>query len=143
MRTDIVIGLISNIREKSAHFINDQLKNKNANDLINSYGTILSILYDNNGKISLNLIGKLTGKKKSTLTDMIKKLVTLGYIIREKSEIDKRSIEISLTKKGWDFQPIFKEISYNLLEKAYSGFSQEEKELLITLLQRVRKNFKE
>ena len=105
MRTDIVIGLISNIREKSAHFINDQLKNKNANDLINSYGTILSILYDNNGKISLNLIGKLTGKKKSTLTDMIKKLVTLGYIIREKSEIDKRSIEISLTKKGWDFQP--------------------------------------
>lgn len=143
MRTDIVIGLISNIREKSAHFINDQLKNKNANDLINSYGTILSILYDNNGKISLNLIGKLTGKKKSTLTDMIKKLVTLGYIIREKSEIDKRSIEISLTKKGWDFQPVFKEISFNLLEKAYNGFSQEEKEILIMLLQRVRKNFKE
>lgn len=142
MRTDIVIGLISNIREKSAHFINDQLKEKNAEELINSYGTILSILYDNNGKITMNLIGKLTGKKKSTLTDMIKKLVKLDYISREKSPIDGRSIEISLTKKGWDFQPTFKEISYTLLEKAYKDFSQEEKETLIYLLQKIRKNFK-
>lgn len=142
MRTDIVIGLISNIREKSAHFINDQLKERDTEELINSYGTILSILYDNNGRITMNNIGKLTGKKKSTLTDMIKKLVTLGYINRDKCPEDARSIEISLTDKGWAFQPTFKEISTNLLEKAYYGFTEEEKELLVSLLVKIKKNFK-
>lgn len=141
MKTVKVVGLISNIREKSAQFINNQLREKGVEGLINSHGTILSILYDYDGKITMNEIGKIIGKKKSTLTDLIKKLVELGYITREKSEKDSRVVEITLTKKGWQFKSLFEEISENLLEKTYKDFTEGEKETLMLLLNKIRKNY--
>lgn len=141
MKTVKVVGLISSIREKSAQYINSQLREKEIEGLINSHGTILSILYDNNGKITMNEIGKIVGKKKSTLTDLIRKLVELGYITRGKSEKDSRVVEITLTEKGWEFKSLFEEISNNLLKKTYKDFTEEEKEILIFLLDKIRKNY--
>ena len=143
MKTVKVVGLISSIREKSAQYINSQLREKEIEGLINSHGTILSILYDYDGKITMNEIGKIIGKKKSTLTDLIRKLVELGYITREKSEKDSRAVGINLTEKGWKFKPLFEEISNNLLEKTYKNFSEEEKETLMRLLNKIRKNYQE
>lgn len=141
MKTVKVVGLISNIREKSAQFINSQLREKEVEGLINSHGTVLSILYDNDGKTTMSEIGKIIGKKKSTLTDLIKKLAELGYVTREKSEKDSRAVEITLTEKGWEFKSLFEEISNNLLEKTYKDFSEEEKETLMFLLNKIRKNY--
>ena len=143
MRTDIVIGIISNIREKSAQFINGELKEREITGLINSHGTILSALYDNDGMMTMNGIAKFTGKRKSTITDMVKKLEKLDYIDRQKSKKDARVIEVTLTKKGWDFKEIFKGISGELLGKTYSGFTEEEKQVLMGLLLKIRKNFKD
>jgi len=143
MRTDVVIGVISNIREKSAQFINGELKKKGVEGLINSHGTVLSAMYDNDGKMTMNGIAKFVGKRKSTITDMVKKLEKLGYVSREKSREDARVIEVTLTEKGWEFRETFKEISGELLEKTYTGFTDEEKEVLMGLLFKIRKNFKE
>jgi MarR family transcriptional regulator, organic hydroperoxide resistance regulator len=143
MRTDIVIGIISNIREKSAQFINGELKTRDITGLINSHGTILSAMYDNDGKMTMNGIAKFIGKRKSTVTDMVKKLEKLGYISRQKSKIDARVIEVTLTEKGWVFKDTFKKISAELLEKTYAGFTEEEKEVLMGLLLKIRKNFKD
>lgn len=142
MRTDIVIGVISNIREKSAQFINEELRERNIEGLINSYGTVLSAMYDNDGKMTMNEIAKFVGKRKSTITDMVRKLERLGYVSRKKSEHDARVIEVSLTKMGWEFRATFKEVSKKLLEKTYEGFTEEEKEVLMKLLFKIRKNFK-
>ncbi len=143
MRTDVVIGIISNIREKSARYINTELKNREIEGLINTHGTLLSTMYDNDGKMTMNGIAKYIGKRKSTVTDLVKKLEKLGYIERNKSKIDARVIEVTLTEKGWDFKTTFKEISSGLLEKTYEDFSEEEKEQLINLLLKIRKNFKD
>ena len=83
MKTVEIIGLISNIREKSAQFINNQMREKGIEGLINSHGTILSILYEHEGQITMKEIGKIIGKKKSTLTDLIKKhVISIGQICR-------------------------------------------------------------
>ena len=141
IRTDVVIGVISNIREKSAQFINEELKNQGVEGLINSHGTVLSAMYDNDGKMTMNGIAKFVGKRKSTITDMVKKLEKLGYVSREKSREDARVIEVSLTEKGWEFRETFKKVSKKLLDKTYEGFSKEEKEVLMGLLFKIRKNF--
>jgi len=143
MRTDIVIGLISNLREKSAQFINEELKKREVSGLINSHGTILSAMYDNDGMMTMNEITKFIGKRKSTVTDIVKKLEKLDYISRQKSAKDARVIEVTLTKKGLDFKETFKEISTELLEKTYTNFTEEEKEILMRLLLKIRKNFME
>ncbi len=141
IRTDIVIGIISNIREKSAQFINEELRNLEVEGLINSHGTILSAMYDNDGKMTMNGIAKFVGKRKSTITDMVKKLEKLGYVAREKSKKDARVIEVTLTEKGWSFKATFKKVSGKLLEKTYEGFTEEEKQELMRLLLKIRKNF--
>lgn len=143
MRTDIVIGIISNIREKSAQFINEELKEREIHGIINSHGTILSAMYDNDGVMTMNGIAKFIGKRKSTVTDMVKKLEKLGYISRQKSKKDARVIEVTLTEKGWIFRETFKKVSSKLLEKTYTNFTEEEKETLMKLLLKIRKNFKE
>ncbi len=143
MRTDVVIGVISNIREKSAQFINKELKDRGVEGLINSHGTVLSAMYDNDGKMTMNGIARFVGKRKSTITDMVRKLEKLGYVSREKSREDARVIEVSLTEKGWEFKETFKEISRELLDKTYAGFTEEEKEVLMGLLFKIRKNFRE
>lgn len=143
MRTDVVIGVISNIREKSAQFINKELKDRGVKGLINSHGTVLSAMYDNDGKMTMNGIARFVGKRKSTITDMVKKLEKLGYVSREKSKEDARVIEVSLTEQGWEFRDTFKEISRELLDKTYTGFTEEEKEVLMGLLFKIRKNFRE
>ncbi len=143
MRTDVVIGVISNIREKSAQFINKELKDRGVEGLINSHGTVLSAMYDNDGKMTMNGIARFVGKRKSTITDMVRKLEKLGYVSREKSREDARVIEVTLTEKGWEFRDTFKEISRELLDKTYGGFTEEEKEVLMGLLFKIRKNFRE
>lgn len=143
MRTDVVIGVISNIREKSAQFINKELKDRGVEGLINSHGTVLSAMYDNDGKMTMNGIARFVGKRKSTITDMVKKLEKLGYVSREKSREDARVIEVTLTEQGWEFRDTFKEISRELLDKTYTGFTEEEKEALMGLLFKIRKNFRE
>lgn len=143
IRTDVVIGVISNIREKSAQFINEELRSREVEGLINSHGTVLSAMYDNDGKMTMNGIARFVGKRKSTITDMVKKLEKLGYVKRTKSKEDARVIEVTLTEQGWEFRATFKEVSAKLLEKTYAGFTEEEKEVLMGLLLKIRRNFKE
>ena len=51
-------------------------------------------------KSNLKDIGKTLLLDPSTLTPLIKKLETKGYITREKSTIDERNLEITITDKG-------------------------------------------
>lgn len=139
--TKTIIGLISTINEKSSQYINGELRRKEIKNIINSHGTIFSLLYGNKGRITINEIVHKTGKRKSTITDMVKKLEKLEYVSKEKNKTDARVTEIILTDSGWKFKETFKEISNNLLDKTYSNFTEEEKDLLIKLLLKVNKNF--
>ncbi|MBR3898117.1 MAG: MarR family transcriptional regulator [Bacilli bacterium] len=52
------------------------------------------------GKGNVREIGKAILLDSSTLTPLLKKLESKGYIIRERSLVDERNLEVSLTKKG-------------------------------------------
>ncbi|ADO82438.1 MarR family winged helix-turn-helix transcriptional regulator [Ilyobacter polytropus] len=143
IRTDIVIGLVANIREKSAQFINGELKRLGVEGINSSHGTILSALYDNDGQMTMNEIAKYIARRKSSVTDMVKKLEKLGYVERKQDELDARVINVTLSPKGIEFRKTFLKISKALLEKAYDGFEEEEKEILVKYLGKVRKNFQD
>lgn len=54
----------------------------------------------NNGKLKLSDLHKILSVEKSTTTRLVDPLVRQGLIKRERSEIDSRVIELSLTKEG-------------------------------------------
>lgn len=143
MNDKYIIYFISKTKKKMSEFIERKLKEKNLNDLVPSYGNILTVLYDNGGRLNMKEIGVLLGKDKSTITALINKLIKLDYVMKEKSKVDKRVTYIVLTKKAMEIEDKFNEISKSVNQTAYKDFSDEEKEIFLRLLKKLNTNFSE
>lgn len=143
MNDKYIIYFISKTKKKMSEFIERKLKEKNLNDLVPSYGNILTVLYDNGGRLNMKEIGALLGKDKSTITALINKLIKLDYVIKEKSKTDKRVTYIVLTKKAREIEDKFNEISKSVNQTAYKDFTDEEKEIFLRLLKKLNTNFSE
>ncbi|WP_020613782.1 MarR family winged helix-turn-helix transcriptional regulator [Sediminispirochaeta bajacaliforniensis] len=67
-------------------------------------------------------------------TRVMKNLENKGYIIREKSQIDKRSYNIRLTKKGIEIQPIILKVLKNWTDIIGEGMNDAERDSIIQKL---------
>lgn len=139
MVNNSVIALIAQIREKANRLIIQELAKDGVRNIATSHGNILNDLFEYK-ELSMNQLSMGIDKTKSTVTVLVDKLVLLGYVVKKKSSIDSRVTLVRLTKKGENFKPIFQRISKKLLLEAYKGFSEKEKEVLISLLSRMGKN---
>lgn len=123
-------------------FIEKQLKEEELFELVPSHGNILTVLYENNGKINMKDIAKKINKDKSTVTALVNKLINLGYIEKQKSEEDKRVTYIKVTKKAEDIYEKYSRICDNVKSAAYSDFTDEEKDEFLRLLKKLGDNIK-
>ena len=131
-----MLSLVSKIYEKGNRFIIEELKNNGAEGLVPSHGDILVCLYKN-GKMTMKDIANCIHRTKPTVTVLVDKLEKLGYLKREASEKDNRSIDIVLTQKGKDFRPIFEKISNDLNKMLNKNLLENEVKLLEELLQKM------
>lgn len=141
MKDKYIVYFISKTRKKMIRFIEKKLKEKGLDDIVPSYGNILTVLYDNGGKLNMKEIGSLIGKDKSTVTALVNRLSELGYVKKEKSKEDKRVTYVKITEKGKKLEDKFNEISKEVYSTAYKDFSNEEKELFLKLLKKLNNNF--
>lgn len=89
------------------------------------------------------LMGELSSainRDKSTATALVKKLEKLGFVKTEKSAEDSRKKIITLTEKGKKYNETTAELSKELLTKAFKGFSDDEKNSLLSLLCKLSEN---
>jgi MarR family transcriptional regulator, organic hydroperoxide resistance regulator len=140
-RKNTVIALISSLRERYNRFLEKELKANGIEGLVGSHGSILGCLYKNDGRMKALEISKLIGRSKSTVTGLVYKLEALGYVEKVTCCMDGRCTYVVLTAKGLAVQKDFEKISRKLIQKAYKGFSEEEKEALLNGLEKMRKNF--
>ena len=77
---------------------------------------------------------------KATTTRAIKKLVDLGYVRREKDQIDNRAYKIFVTQKAKEIAPEIVEIRRLWTEILSYGFTEQEKETALNLLKRMSNN---
>lgn len=143
MNDKYIVYFISRTKANMIKFIENKLKENNLNDLIPTHGNILTALYESDTKLTMKEISKRIGKDKSTVTSLVNKLITLGYIQKEQSTKDKRVTYISLTDKAIDIEDRFNFISSKVKETAYNNFTEEEKEEFLRLLRKLSSNFKE
>jgi DNA-binding MarR family transcriptional regulator len=141
MNDKYIIYFISKTKKKMTGFIEKALKEKGLDDLVPSYGNILTVLYNNNGRLSMNKIGKIIGKDKSTITALVNKLLVLGYVKKEKCIEDRRVTYIILTPKGTSIEGKVNDISEKVNLIAYKNFSKEEKDIFLELLKKMNSNF--
>jgi DNA-binding MarR family transcriptional regulator len=93
----------------------------------------------------VNLAAEKDGSNQKHLSDMIiiddalttrimKNLEDKGYVIREKSQSDRRSYNIRLTEKGIDIQPIILKALKDWTDIISEGMDEEEKDFVIQKL---------
>lgn len=142
MNDKYIIYFISRTKANMIKFIENKLKENKLTELIPTHGNILTALYESDKKLTMKEIAKKIGKDKSTVTSLVNKLISLGYVQKEKSSTDKRVTYISLTSKARDIEDTFNFISSQVRETAYKDFTPQEKEEFLRLLKKLGSNFK-
>ncbi len=140
MNANDIISLISKIREKVNRGLISEMERHGIGGIVTSHGDILHAL-NHRPKMTMAEIASKIGRDKSTVTALVDKLVRLGYVTKERDTLDTRIIYVTLTPKGYELQPVFEEISKEVLDIFYSGISEKEKEELFRILNKIYQNF--
>ena len=134
------ISLLSHIHSKSAEFLQKKLTMCGFTNFASSHGNILFQL-SRVESMKMHELSKIINRDKSTTTVLVRKLEKEGFVETVPSAEDKRIKIISLTEKGKQYNQITKEISKELLQCFYKGFSEEEKIHFASMLERISGNF--
>ncbi len=119
---------------------------KRANELLKPYGLtdaytyFLMALYQQDGLTQAEMY-KQIGIEQPTAVRTLDRMERDGLIIRTPSATDRRAMEIKLTEKGRNCQPIIEQCAFELNEWALSGFKEEEKLSMKQLLKKLNDNF--
>ena len=109
-------------------------------DLTYTQYIVLMVLWEKD-HISVKEIGERIYLDSGTLTPLLNKLISKGYIEKTKSPVDERGLIISLTEKGRELKENAKEIPPLIARKV--KLSQEEAKTLYTLLYKLLEGFKD
>ena len=134
------ISLLSNIHSITADFLTEKMKERGYPDFASSHGNILFQLSVNK-KMTMGELTEKINRDKSTTTVLVRKLEAEGFITGEPDPVDKRSRIIFLTEKGKQFNKTARELSKELLDTFYKGFSEKEKEDFFQTLLKIKSNF--
>ena len=104
------------------------------------YGTnpirysIMDTLIANGGEMTPSKISKTMFRAKHTITSMVKILERRGYVRREPSTKDHRSVKIIITEKGWKATTKVKPVADEIVGNILSCYEEEQiDELMIHL----------
>ena len=142
MNINSSISLLSGIHTITADFLTEKLKQRGFPDFASSHGNILFQLSVNE-EMTMGELAEKINRDKSTTTVLVRKLESDGFITGRADPADKRSRIIFLTDKGKQFNSTAMELSRELLETFYRGFTEEEKNIFLKLLLKIQKNFRE
>ncbi len=140
VKTNHLVSLISNIRDKANRVIISELEKNSIYNLAPSHGNILQLLFYSNEPLTMQDIAIKINRDKSTVTSLVNKLVQLGYVEKQKDQEDSRKTIIVLTQKGWELEHIFKDISKKLIDRVYTNISIQEQKEVINVLEKIEKN---
>ena len=138
---DTSIAKVSQIHSLTAEFLKKRLAEHGFDDFASSHGYILYQL-SVNAEITMKELAAKINRDKSTTTVLVRKLEKAGLVKVQTDSADKRSKLLSLTQKGNEYNQMTKQLSQQLLDTFYKGFTQREKEEFCSLLDKIKGNFK-
>ncbi|MGL5646557.1 MAG: MarR family winged helix-turn-helix transcriptional regulator [Clostridium sp.] len=133
------LGLLINVSDKlMINSFNRKIKKEGINITFEQF-TILTMLWDNENICQLTL-AKLTNRDEASTSRLISTLIKNELIIKETSSVDKRVKNIKLTSKGEEIEGIVKKVIKECFKEATFGLEEEEIEIGMKLLNKIRVN---
>lgn len=124
------------IQRYSQIFTTQHLK---SNSVSKCHAPILMTIYLHEGLTQNELANKLKFNK-GAVAKLVKSIEKEGYITRCSDKNDRRLQKLYLADKGHQVIPQIKTLEHQLSEKLVQGFSEEEKETLHSMLDRIIEN---
>ena len=103
-------------------------------------GDIFHTLFEA-GELSAKEIAERTRRSKSTVSELVDRLVKLGYVCKKPDPVDARGVKVSLTEKGVAFEAVFRKISEDLSKKILSALGHEELKTAEKIMRKLTSNF--
>ena len=104
---------------------------------------VLLYLQQHGGRVPQHELAEFLRVKPSTVNGVLDRMEEKGMVRRSVSGSDARRRLITLTEKGAEQQALFQQSFLDVEEAMVRGFTQEERENLCALLDRVIQNLKE
>lgn len=100
---------------------------------------LLSCLWEEDG-LSPGEVARRLGIATPTVTRAASRMEAVGLLRREPHPNDGRLVRLVLTDKGWQLRAAVERETAVLNEMALAGFSPAEREAVLALLERIRRN---
>ncbi|MBS2011361.1 MAG: winged helix-turn-helix transcriptional regulator [Deltaproteobacteria bacterium] len=136
--TDIIF-LAARLRDRAYEHITRELARMNLEGAP-SHGAILVALLREQ-PLSLGELARIIDKRKSSTTELVEKLIRLGYVEKVASDEDQRVKLVRLTAKSQGMRRKFAELTNGLIERTFVGISPAEQRQAVALLARMVDNF--
>lgn len=134
-----IISLASRVREKANKLISHELARQGVTGIVPSHGDILFLLFSAE-KLPMKDIAEKIQRTKPTVTVLVEKLVSLGFLEKKKSQEDARVTFIKLSDEGQKLKPIFDSVSENVNTLICKDLSVEDVRLAESLLAKINRN---
>lgn len=138
--SDMPVGiLLAQIKQLQGRIIEKKLKTRTSQDLNGSQINILYQLWleDN---ITISQLSTRTNLANTTLTTMLDRLEKQGQIIRQRNENNRREVKIQLTDSAKKLRQESNLVLKEMHAINFKGFSNEEEDLMYSLLLRMKQN---
>ncbi len=130
---------VSTTMRLSNKYLLMMMENSGLYGLAPSHGDILSILFEEQEEV-MSELAKRISRDPSTVTALVKKLVSLGFASTKKSEDDKRQTIVFLTSKGKQLRSDFDEISQRLNSAWQDEIEPSELEIAYKVMEKIGEN---
>ncbi len=131
--------LIAKIHQVSGRIFAKILKKAGISEINPAQGRILFALWKKD-EIPITELARKTLLSKSTLTSMLDRLEKAGFIIRVPSKKDRRIILIARTEKDKRLESKYVQVSDEMTNLFYNGFTSEEIDTFEEYLKRILAN---
>lgn len=131
---------MARIREQVDHFLEQRLRERSIEGVLPAHGAVLVQLFGAQAPVPVRELVRLSRRAKSTVSGMLTVLVRGGWVRRLPDARDARAQRVELTEQGRGLRGDFEAISRELQELVFADFTDRERELLATLLERVERN---
>ncbi|WP_429146616.1 MarR family winged helix-turn-helix transcriptional regulator [Anaerotaenia torta] len=131
---------MARIKQKANGVMLAELSQNGIKGIVASHGDVLLALFQKE-RMTMAEVADQIAKDKSTVTALVNKLISQGYVKKQRDYMDARIVYASLTPTGRELQPVFDQISERVQKIFYQSVTEEEKEELLRIITKIDSNF--
>lgn len=134
--------LISRIKHIGGRLFEHILAEKKIDAFNGAQGNLLYILWQEDG-IPIREISRRSGLAVTSLTSMLDRMESAGLIYRDRGDKDRRKILIFLTENARLLEKDYNDVTQEIENIYYKGFTEEEIDQFEQYLQRILRNLEQ